>query len=483
MNWRSVVATCVIVLCASSAYAQFDSAQISGVVQDSSGAVLPGVDVTLVNVGTRNERQTVTNEGGLYTFPNVPVGEYRINAMLSGFKPISRSNVQVSAGLNIRVDVSLEVGALTETIQVEAATTLVDTSVIGRTVRAEQIAETPLSGRRASQVAQLAPGVVGGSMGGSVPTGVGTFATGVTSINGGRADEFMTTIDGAPSIRVRAAGGFMMGAQNFDTVAEVQVLTTNYQAEYGRSSAGQLRLVTKSGHRAFVATCSGVTRTTRSTPIRGRASAPASRSRRTSTTRTALRSVVRSTSRARSMRAVSSCSSSGARNGSAIARSRNRSRLCRRQPCGMATSAHCSRARVIRDPADRAAVSRERHPAQSDQPAGAGAAECLSTTDPGIPARRVQLDWQSVGLQQPAEGQHQDRLGADVESPRRRASYVGAQRLERSRANGRVLDDLGLPGPHAGGDADEHALVVADQRVLVLLGLDEPVEVLRAAQL
>ena len=146
---------------------------------------------------------------------------------------------------------SLEVGALTETIQVEAATTLVDTSVIGRTVRAEQIAETPLSGRRASQVAQLAPGVVGGNMGGSVPTGVGTFATGVTSINGGRADEFMTTIDGAPSIRVRAAGGFMMGAQNFDTVAEVQVLTTNYQAEYGRSSAGQLRLVTKSGTQSF----------------------------------------------------------------------------------------------------------------------------------------------------------------------------------------------------------------------------------------
>ena len=88
-------------------------------------------------------------------------------------------------------------------------------------------------------------------MGGSVPTGTGTFATGVTSINGGRADEFMTTIDGAPSIRVRAAGGFMMGAQNFDTVAEVQVLTTNYQAEYGRASAGQLRLVTKSGTQSF----------------------------------------------------------------------------------------------------------------------------------------------------------------------------------------------------------------------------------------
>ncbi len=88
-------------------------------------------------------------------------------------------------------------------------------------------------------------------MGGSVPTGVGTFATGITSINGGRSDEFVTTIDGAPSIRVRAAGGFMMGAQNYDTVAEVQVLTTNYQAEFGRASAGQLRLVTKSGTQNF----------------------------------------------------------------------------------------------------------------------------------------------------------------------------------------------------------------------------------------
>src|SRR5439155_24080699 len=140
---------------------------------------------------------------------------------------------------------------ISETVQVKAEAAIVDTSVIGRTVRSEQIEQTPLSGRRATQVAQLVPGVVGGTMSGSVPVGVGTFATGVTSINGGRADEFMTTVDGAPSIRVRAAGGFMMGAQNFDTVEEVQVLTTNYQAEFGRASAGQLRLVTKSGSREF----------------------------------------------------------------------------------------------------------------------------------------------------------------------------------------------------------------------------------------
>ena len=118
-------------------------------------------------------------------------------------------------------------------------------------MRAEQIAETPLSGRRATQVAQLVPGTVGGNMGGCCRRGVNTFATGITSINGGRSEEFITTVDGAPSIRVRANGGFTMGMQNVDTVEEVQVLTTNYQAEYGRASAGQLRLVTKSGSQSF----------------------------------------------------------------------------------------------------------------------------------------------------------------------------------------------------------------------------------------
>jgi hypothetical protein len=163
---------------------------------------------------------------------------------------VARTGVRVNAGVNIRVDIQLEIGGLTETVQVSAATTLVDTSVVGRTVSSAQIADTPLSGRRATQVAQLVPGAIGGNMGG-LPTAANSFATGVTSINGGRSEEFMTTVDGAPSIRVRANGGFTMGMQNADTVEEVQVLTTNYQAEHGRASAGLLRLVTKSGTQQF----------------------------------------------------------------------------------------------------------------------------------------------------------------------------------------------------------------------------------------
>ena len=214
--------------------------------------------------------------------------------------------------------------------------------MIGRTVRAEQIAETPLSGRRASQVAQLAPGVVGGNMGGSVPTGVGTFATGVTSINGGRADEFMTTIDGAPSIRVRAAGGFMMGAQNFDTVAEVQVLTTNYQAEFGRSSAGQLRLVTKSGTQSFRGNMfwshqNDALDANTWTRKRSRARKVAAQVQRLR-----LHAGRADLHPGRVQRAASrSCSSSGARSGSAIARSKNRPASCQPRRCGTATSARC----------------------------------------------------------------------------------------------------------------------------------------------
>src|SRR5262245_49214056 len=135
--------TCLI---AHPVYAQFDSATVSGVVQDGTGGVLPGADVTLTSVGTGLERRAVTNEAGLYTFPNVPVGEYRVKASLSGFNTVTKTGVTLSAGVNIKVDVQLSVGSLSESVQVKAEATMVDTSVIGRTVSTEQIEATPLSG-------------------------------------------------------------------------------------------------------------------------------------------------------------------------------------------------------------------------------------------------------------------------------------------------------------------------------------------------
>ena len=126
-SWSQACAILVIAgvvsFVAAPARAQFDSAQLSGIVRDTTGGVLPGVDVTLTSVGTGLERRAVTNEGGLYTFPNVPVGEYRMTATLTGFRPVTQTGVALTAGVNIRVDVQLSLGNVSETIQVVAATT------------------------------------------------------------------------------------------------------------------------------------------------------------------------------------------------------------------------------------------------------------------------------------------------------------------------------------------------------------------------
>src|SRR3954470_11260953 len=89
---------CTTLLCSTLAYAQFDSAAVSGAIRDASGAILPGVAVTLTNVGSSTARNAITNDNGLYTFANVPVGDYRISATLQGFKTITQDAVRVSSG-------------------------------------------------------------------------------------------------------------------------------------------------------------------------------------------------------------------------------------------------------------------------------------------------------------------------------------------------------------------------------------------------
>src|SRR5215813_2764605 len=243
----------LILLCALSAQAQFDSAQISGLVRDSAGAVIPGVNVTVTNTGNGQQRQVLTNEQGFYLLPNVPVGTYTVTAELPGFKKFVKTGVQLNAAINIRVDIDLAVGNISEVVEVQATTNEVvaETSVIGRSVGSQEIAQLPLAGRNVALAAQLKAGVTGGRIGANLNSGTNAISAGGYNINGGRSDEYVTTVDGALSIRVRAAGGFSMGAQNIDTVEEVQVLTTNYQAEYGRASGGNLRDVTKSGTQEF----------------------------------------------------------------------------------------------------------------------------------------------------------------------------------------------------------------------------------------
>ena len=229
--------------------AQFDTGQIAGYVKDPSESIVTGASVTVRNENTGEQRQTTTNASGYYVFPNLVVGTYTLTAEQPGFKKSIQTRITLSSASHLSIDFQLEVGSVADTVQVEATVSLVqaDSAVVGRTINSRQVADLTLNGRNPIYLALLKPGVRGGSIGAFDPDSV---SNGGFSINGGRADEYVVMVDGAVATRTRSSGS-MLGSQDVDTIEEVQILTANYSAEYGRSSAGQIRFVTKSGGRDF----------------------------------------------------------------------------------------------------------------------------------------------------------------------------------------------------------------------------------------
>src|SRR5712692_3914748 len=242
-------AIAVLVLAAAAALAQFDSGQISGFVRDPSQSVIAGAGVTVTNEGNGEKHHATTNASGYYVFPNLYVGSYTIEVEAPGFKKSVETGIKLSAAGKISADIELAVGAVTESVEVSASAALVtsETATVGRTVETRQIENLTMNGRNPVYLALLKPGVIGGSIGTFDPDSV---SNGGFSINGARADEYVVMVDGAVATRTRSSGS-MLGAQDIDTIQEVQILTANYNAEYGRSSGGQIRFVSKSGTHDF----------------------------------------------------------------------------------------------------------------------------------------------------------------------------------------------------------------------------------------
>lgn len=230
-------------ICSNVAYAQSDTSQISGYATDATGGVVPGATVTATNEVTGLERQAETNEKGYYVAANLPPGLYTISAEAQGFKRYVKTQVKLDANLATTADVLLEVGAVTETIEVVASSAQIqsETATVGRVVEQKQIANMVLNGRNPLYLAMLKPGVRRGYLGFSYGLTSGGF-----SINGSRTQDNIVTFDGAVNMRTRS-NGTSIGTADLETVQEMQVLTANYNAEYGRSSGGQIRFVTKSG--------------------------------------------------------------------------------------------------------------------------------------------------------------------------------------------------------------------------------------------
>ena len=231
----------------SSAYAQA-TAQITGVISDSQGAVLPGVDVTAIQTETGVKRSTVTDANGLFTLTNLPLGPYRVEAMLAGFRSFVRTGLVLQVNANPVVNVTMAVGSLTETVSVEAAAPLIETRSpsIGAVIENERIEALPLNGRQATDLIVLAGAAV-------QPPGAGATSRSMTggvgiAVAGGQTFGVAYSLDGA--IHNNPYDNLNLPLPFPDAMQEFRVETSSTNANNGMHSGASVNAVTKSGTNA-----------------------------------------------------------------------------------------------------------------------------------------------------------------------------------------------------------------------------------------
>jgi outer membrane receptor protein involved in Fe transport len=226
------------------AWAQ-STGRVVGTVQDSSGAVIPAVDVLAVNTLTGLEWTASTDEAGRFSFPRLPVGEYEVRVTAEGFRQFLSEPFRLDADQNREVTATLEVGATSESITVSGAVAQVDTvaATIREVVDEKRITELPLNGRNPLQLVMLVPGAVRAPGGGSLNR------NDAIAVNGGRGTATNYMLDGGDNNDPQQNVGAV--TPNPDALEEFSVLTNNFSAEYGRNSGAIVNAVTKSGTNQF----------------------------------------------------------------------------------------------------------------------------------------------------------------------------------------------------------------------------------------
>ena len=229
------------------------TAQISGTVRDQSGAVLPGVEITATQTQTGVVRTSVSNETGSYVLPNLPIGPYRIEAALPGFRTFVQSGIELQVNSNPVINPILQVGQVTEQVEVQANAALVETrtSGIGQVMENARILELPLQGRSVQDLITLSPATVQNPAGANVAQGTTAIFNrdGAVNIAGGFNWGVSYTLDGA--IHSNAWNGQNISVPFPDALQEFKVETSALSAQNGTHSAGAVSLVTKSGTNAF----------------------------------------------------------------------------------------------------------------------------------------------------------------------------------------------------------------------------------------
>src|ERR1700686_1768297 len=252
-----LLAAVILALAPAAVWGQNVYGTIAGTVTDSSGAAVGNTTVTLTDID-KNEKHTITTDAsGNYAFVNILPGRYRIEAEKSGFKKFLREPIIVEIESGLKVDITLEVGAVSETIEVTAETPLLqsETNSLGQVIEQRSVTELPLNGRNPLALVALVPGVVpqgqpsGGNSSMSNPVGANPFALGDFQVGGGMSGQSQILIDGTPTNGAYLNVVTVIPTQ--DAIEEFKVQTNNLGPEYGRFAGGVINLSTKSGTNRF----------------------------------------------------------------------------------------------------------------------------------------------------------------------------------------------------------------------------------------
>jgi hypothetical protein len=253
----AVLAALVLVGLPARLSAQVVGATLSGTVTDTSGGVVPDANISVKNVATGIIRLAVTNGSGLYTVPNLQPGPYEITAAASGFNTDVRKGITLNVGQELVLNFTVTPGMAAQSVEVTAAAPTVNlaNATLGGINDSTTVAELPLNGRSWTDLATLQPGVHLAqdqppiNAGDRVKRGLGLELT----ISGGRPQQNNYLLDGVNINDYANAGpGSVLGGNlGTDAVAEFSILTTNYSAEYGRTSGGVISAITKTGTNQF----------------------------------------------------------------------------------------------------------------------------------------------------------------------------------------------------------------------------------------
>ncbi|MEO8481505.1 MAG: carboxypeptidase-like regulatory domain-containing protein [Acidobacteriota bacterium] len=235
-RWMRAAVAAIWVLCgAHVAVAQIATGTVAGTVKDAQGGVMPGATVALISATRGTTSNVVTNQAGDFTFPNVPGDTYTVKVTMSGFKTVERANVGVSPGDRVVVGtITVDIGGLNEVVTVSDEAPLLQAQSGERSfaVSRQAVESLPISGRNWSTLTALSPGIVNGQrLGSPGANNSNVMLDGVAIMDTGNNGQMLQT--------------------NVEAIAEVKVLTSGYQAEYGRASGAQITAVTKSGSNRF----------------------------------------------------------------------------------------------------------------------------------------------------------------------------------------------------------------------------------------